>query len=124
MVKRIDPTTVYRSEELHELLRGFANIETLRQYGLVGSPGQGYWGQNVIDAINNYWYFLVRQRGAGKVRKEDHLDQEDHALFENREELLQSQRRVYPALRRSRPVESQRQRFERKVPKDPVHGDE
>ena len=122
-MKRIDPTALYEGKELQDLLRGVVNVDTLRQHGLVGSPGRGYWGQNVIDALNDYWQYLARQRGAGKVRKEVHLDREDHSLFENGEELLQSQRRLHPAPRRSRPVESQRERFERQVSKTPVRGE-
>ncbi len=119
-MKRIEPTAIYKTAELQNLLKGFVSLETLRVYGLVGSPGQGYWGQNVVDAINNYWYDLVRQRGTGKVRKEDHLDSEDHAFFENGKKPLQGQRPIHPSPGRNKPVESQRERFEREVSEDSI----
>jgi len=113
-MERIDPTTLYEAEELRSRLKGFVSLETLREWGLAGSPGRGYWGQNVIDALDRYWHNLVRQRGAGKVRKEDHLDPKDHPLFEKREALLESGE-FHPSFRGTKPLESERTRFRRQL---------
>lgn len=52
MPKRVDPNAIYTSDELHEILRGFVKIETLRRYGLMALPGAGYFGRNILDALD------------------------------------------------------------------------
>ena len=68
-MNRVDPTTLYTTDELRSLLKGFVSLETLKKYGLAGSPGRGYWGQNVVDALNNYWHHLVRQRAVPNTER-------------------------------------------------------
>jgi len=111
-MRRVDPTTLYESKELKEILRDVVNIETLRRFGLIGSPGKGYWGKNVVDSLNNYWDNLARQR-EDRVGKEKHLDSK-HKFYEKQV----SDRPVHPEPRTSRPVESERERFRRQVPEN------
>ena len=114
-MQRIDPTTLYDAKELHEILRGVVKLETLRQYGLAGSPGSGYWGQNVVDSLNNYWDHLVRQRGTGKViGKENHLDSKN----QSRNEVQNRQVHTQPGATRT--MEGQRERFRRLVSENPI----
>lgn len=117
-MKPIDPHAIYDQSELRELLRGVVKIERLRRYGLVGSPGCGYWGRNIIDSLNEYWDHLARQRGTGKVKKESHLEEKPE-VFENQDEQIQNQS-IHPASGTDRPLESQRQRFRRKLSSNPL----
>lgn len=115
-MNRIDPTTLYDKQELQSLLKGVVKIETLRSFGLVGAPGKGYWGGNVIDALNRYWDNLVHQRDTGKVSgKENHLEEKPE-FFENREQELQSGD-VHIGECVDQPLESEWERFHRKVSK-------
>jgi hypothetical protein len=112
-MRRIDPTTIYETKELKQLLKDIVKISTLRQFGLVGSPGSGYWGQNVVDSLNNYWDHLVSRR-TGKVDpKERHFDEKPE-IFENRTNKIQN-RQVHPTSRSTHEVESQWERFDRKL---------
>ena len=114
---KIDPHTLYDSKELKEILHGFVKLESLREFGLVGLPGKGYWGQNVIDSLTKLCQHLACQRGTGKV-KENHLDKKPE-FFEKRSEQIQN-RQVHATSRKAGPVESQRQRFQRQVSPDSV----
>ena len=117
LMRQIDPHTLYDSDELRTLLKGVVKIETLRAFGLVGSPGKGYWGTNMIDALNQYWDNLARQRDTGKVvGKENHLDEKPE-FFENRAKKIQNGP-VYSSPGDSQPMESQRKRFRRQVSPD------
>lgn len=120
-MKTIPPQTLYETQELRDLLRGVVKIETLRKFGLVGSPGSGYWSKNIVDALNNYWDNLARQRGTGKVAdKENHLEPEPEIqIFENRQTKVQN-RKVHPSSGGSKSMESQRERFKRFVSKNSV----
>ena len=70
-MKSIDPNAIYEAEELAALLRGHVKVETLREHGLVGLPGSGYFGGNVVDAIRNYCSSHGRQRGARADARKD-----------------------------------------------------
>jgi hypothetical protein len=114
-MKKIDPTAIYESEELKEILRGVVKVETLREFGLVGLPGKGYWGQNVVDALTNYCNHLIRQRGTGKViEKEDHLDAK-----KSRKNEVQN-REIHPPPGTAKPMEGERERFRRRVSENSV----
>ena len=60
-IRRIDPYRLYSTEELQEVLHGSIKIQTLKRYGLVGFAS-GYWGSNIIFAINRYWRKLLSER--------------------------------------------------------------
>ena len=64
----IDPNGLYTGEELAELLRGFAKLETLREYGLVGLPGRGYLGSNVLDALRTWCESHKNRLGCNATR--------------------------------------------------------
>lgn len=49
----IDPHRFYSAEELNQILFGKVSVELLRRYGLRGLQ-DGYYGQNVHDALMNY----------------------------------------------------------------------
>lgn len=49
----IDPHRFYSAEELNQILFGKVSIELLRRHGLRGLQ-DGYYGQNVHDALMNY----------------------------------------------------------------------
>lgn len=98
------------------MLKGFVKISTLRQFGLVGSPGSGYWGQNVVDSLNNYWDHLVSQ-STGKVDpKERHFDEKPE-FFENRADKIQN-RKVHPTPNRTHQMESEWERFNGQLSQD------
>ena len=119
----IIPNRFYSADELGHILCGKVKIETLRACGLVGFAS-GYWGYNVIDAINRYCENRFRQRGV--VRKED-----AHVFFENHERAPGSPTQspnlpsgsIHAASGKCRhgkcsePVESQRAQLERLLPK-------
>ncbi len=75
--RRIDPYRFYSSEELREVLKGRIKIETLKDHGLVGLAA-GYWGGNVIFAIDRYCRTLMTERARGASGKEA-----QRAIFEN-----------------------------------------
>jgi len=109
-MKSIDPATLYEAEELHEILHGFVKVEKLREFGLVGLPGKGYWGQNVIDSLTNYCNHLVRQRGTGKViEKENHLEPKKSKRNEVQD------REIHSPPGTANPMEGERERFRRLV---------
>jgi len=113
-MRKIDPTTLYGPDELKDFLLGVVKIDTLRRFGLVGSPGRGYWGQNVVDSLNKYWDHLVRRRETGKViGKENHLDEQPE-FFEKRQEQVPDGE-IHAPSGTSRKVESQRERFRRQL---------
>ena len=113
-MRKIDPTTLYSTKELREILRGVVSVNHLRQYGLTGSPGSGYWGQNVIDSLNHFWDHLVRQRSTGKVGKENHLVSKKP----KRNEV--QNRTIHTQSGKPRAMESERERFRRLVSEDSV----
>jgi hypothetical protein len=52
-MRTIDPNTIYTVAEVGEIIHGIVNIEMLRRHGgLVSMPGSGYWGADLIYAIN------------------------------------------------------------------------
>lgn len=63
MSRQIDPHTIYATSELETILKGSVKIETLREHGLVGLPGAGYWGGNAVEAMDTLCKSLQRQRG-------------------------------------------------------------
>lgn len=121
-MKKIDSTTLYTGQELKDILHGFVKMDVLRQFGLVGSPGAGYWGRNVIDSLNRYWDNLACQRGMGKATgKEKDLDSE-HAIFDNRANEVPNGS-VHSSPGKARAMESERQRYRRQVSTDPLPSD-
>ncbi len=140
MPNRIDPHTLYETSELENLLRGFVNLDTLRKYGLRALPGKGYWGQSVIDAMNQVCETPSAQRSGVSRGKETHNaifdngegDRSDDRLIRSRTsgQQIQSQRprrstrpRVHTSGDNSGQVESQRQKLQRLVYKEQVPSD-
>ncbi len=101
-IRRIDPYRFYSTAELREVLRGSIKIDTLKDYGLVGLAA-GYWGGNVIFAIDRYCRTLITERGpcsSGKeqehgaiIEKEDHLEDRKMAGHRRTRQLEHPQRR-------------------------------
>jgi hypothetical protein len=122
----IDPHRFYEPGELEKIVHGRIKLETLRKYGLVGLA-RGYWGQNIIDALNRFCQSKSSQRGV--IRKEDAYE-----FFEKQKDVPRSlgpdkslsARKIHPppgvasTRRRSRAVESQRSQLERLLPEDTV----
>ena len=79
-MRRIDPNTLYETEELLEIIRGFVSIEVLRKEGLCAFPGRGYWGGAVIAAIDRLCKNRPSQPRGVSRRKET-----NDAFFENGE---------------------------------------
>ncbi|MCA9450317.1 MAG: hypothetical protein KC931_24555 [Candidatus Omnitrophica bacterium] len=51
--REIQPDRFYDTPELEQFLKGRIKVEELRKYGLRGFAS-GYWGANVIFALNRY----------------------------------------------------------------------
>ena len=108
---RIEPNTLYGTYELKKLLKGFVSLDTLREYGLIGLPGKGYFGKNIVDSIDRYCYSRNCQRGMVDGKEQNHVTKEN-PFFDNANRTLQ------PSPRRSEPMESGRQRFIRQTKAD------
>jgi len=114
-VRRIEPTAIYASDELKEILRGCVKVETLREFGLIGSPGSGYWGRNVVDSLDKYWDHLACQRGTGKVMRKE------NRLVANKAKRSKVQDGAVHAPRgEAGKVESERKRFQWLVSENPL----
>jgi len=124
---RVDSNWFYSAEELKEILNGRIKVETLKAHGLVGLAS-GYWGENVIFAINQYWRTLVLERARGASGKEaqreifenqgpELLDRrEAKRLYSNGSEAHAERRtRVQASGSDSRSLESQSDLFERRT---------
>ena len=57
-MRKVDRDAFYSAGELKGILRGHVSLDSLRGHGLVGLAG-GYWGGNVIEAVNAY----IRAKG-------------------------------------------------------------
>ena len=128
-MRRIHDSTLYEAEELKAILNGFISLESLRGYGLVGLPGKGYWGRDVIDAITAFQVNRKTERGFlserenvhGEISKKDRTGHDRLVRAAAAGELeVEGQRRprpkrarVLPVERDERSVESQRDKFER-----------
>jgi hypothetical protein len=112
-MKEIHSHAIYTSDELNDLIKGFVKITTLRKHGLVGSPGSGYWGNNIIDSIENYWQYLSRQRKGEMADMEDHQN-ENTQVFENKKQKVQNGK-LHSSSRTKPAMESEWERFERQL---------
>ena len=76
----IHPYRFYSTSELKPLLKGRIKMEELRKHGLKGFAA-GYWGKNVIDAINRSCGRLGSERAlcSSQLKEEDN---EITAIFE------------------------------------------
>ena len=75
--RHIEPNRLYSTQELRGILGGSLKLDTLRAHGLVGFAS-GYWGENIIYAINRYWRKLLHERGALSTQEVG-----DAAILEN-----------------------------------------
>jgi len=124
--RKIHPNQIYSAEELSCILRGSIKIETLRQHDLIGLKS-GYWGQNVIDAINEYLEYSKSQRGrtVGKVYKQDGKTKKNNSQLRRRSmdsrrsrQKIQGDRNgrnapIHPNSASTEKMETQRERLER-----------
>jgi hypothetical protein len=127
---RIEPNVLYRGARLKALLKGFVSLTKLRKHGLVGLPGMGYFGENILLALKRYCSSMGSERNPVLPQEKE----EEHGeLFENSDqELLDQgnpQRRQLGGNRRNRrrraevqavgtqqgPVESQLEKLDRKA---------
>lgn len=110
----VKPNTFLSTLELKEILDGTFKIPNLRKYGLRACPGKGYWSNNVIDSINNYFNNPDRQRVANGNGKEINHEPE---FFDKSDTKIQTRQVHTPSTERIQ-MESQRQRFERQIHKN------
>ena len=131
-LRRIRGDVVYSADELERLLpppgskQCFLSLETLKRFGLVGGAS-GYFGGNVLLAIENWLAYTLSQRlgwsgqkgghfhaffdkvdseGEGKIQGED-------CLFVQGKPSRNSGKKVHADPRGVREVETSRGRFER-----------
>ncbi|MEQ8819907.1 MAG: hypothetical protein RLY93_06650 [Sumerlaeia bacterium] len=70
----IDPNAIYTTEEVMNMLSGCVKLDTLRAHGRVSLPGAGYWGADLIFAINA----MQKERRTKKYGKKMTADRGDH----------------------------------------------
>lgn len=70
----IDPNAIYTTEEVMNMLSGVVKLDTLRAHGLVSLPGAGYWGADLIFAINT----MQEDRRTKKHGKRTAAGRRDH----------------------------------------------
>lgn len=76
----IDPNAIYTTEEVMNMLSGCVKLDTLRAHGLVSLPGAGYWGADLIFAINT----MQAERRTKKYGKITAADRSDHLRHQPR----------------------------------------
>ena len=123
-VTRIDPYAFYTAEELAQVLFGRVSLEVLRRHGLKGLQ-EGYYGQNVHDALVRYLGSGVQHSGPSASDGEgrgydDNQRQMGHLrpargvdLQGPRVRSKQSRSKFYTPQNRNDPVESFRDTFDR-----------
>lgn len=101
-MRTIDPNTIYSAKEVREIIHGVVKLETLREKGgLVSLPGAGYWGADLISAINTMQEQRRRCRGSASLPPMEPVQKSI------RREPLRKPKAA------SRPVENQRSKFKR-----------
>ena len=103
-MRRIDPTTLYETPEVEELLTGFVSLDLLRKHGLRAMPGRGYWGNSIIASIER-----LCENALSQPRGVSSLKETNDAFFEKQGETDPHDRLLRNRTPR-RQVESQRDR--------------